>query len=207
MSRRLDLTGKTFGRLTVSGFGHVRGQRTIWRCVCSCGNLIEVIGKNLANGNTSSCGCLHSDEVRTRLTTHGLTHSTEFNSWRGMIERCTSPVCGRFKDYGGRGIQVCERWLSFQAFITDMGMKPTPKHTIERENNEGNYEPGNCIWATRAVQSLNRRANRVLELNGQSKCLKQWAAEYGMDYYTIHSRIKRGWSVADAITTPVKRAA
>ena len=129
----------------------------------------------------------------------------EYQAWRDMLKRCYNPKCKYYADYGGRGIFVCLRWrLSFRLFLEDMKTAPSAVHSLDRyPNNNGNYEPSNCRWATPKEQSRNTRQNRILELNGESKCLIEWAREYAIHPMTITIRLKRGYTVEEAITTPV----
>jgi hypothetical protein len=121
-----------------------------------------------------------------------------------MRTRCTNPNVPNYKDYGGRGIAVCERWRSFEAFLADMGPRPGLGYSIERINNDGDYEPGNCRWADRAQQSNNRRNNRLLTWNGETKTLAEWSRTTGLDYAALLARLNRGWSVERALSTPMK---
>lgn len=158
--RFIDLTGRVFGRLTVVGYaGKVKGK-TSWNCRCICGKGVVAKGNGLQQGDTRSCGCLHDDAARERLTTHGKCKTAEYRSWCAMLSRCTDPNSKVFSDYGGRGITVCERWREFENFLEDLGEKPTPNHSIDRVNNNGDYEPTNCRWATRTQQARNRRARK-----------------------------------------------
>ena len=156
-----DLTGRVFGRLTVESQAGIRSHSAIWNCVCSCGNSVVVDGGSLKSGGTSSCGCFRRDANRAKWTKHG--HSPEsgnsptYRSWAGLVARCTNPNHHDWRYYGGRGITVCDRWRDFSNFLSDMGEKPENKNSIDRINNDGNYEPGNCRWATQLEQVRNSR--------------------------------------------------
>jgi hypothetical protein len=155
----IDMTNAKFGRLTVvqRDNNDARGQAK-WRCLCACGVVVVVYGVNLRKGHTKSCGCLH-DEVRVSAkTTHGGRDRPEYEIWSSMKKRCGNQNHHAYSRYGGRGIAVCVRWgADFAAFLADVGPRPSPKHSLDRINNDGNYEPGNVRWATASEQAKNRR--------------------------------------------------
>lgn len=139
--------------------------------------------------------------------THGLSNTSEWRAWRAMRRRCYDTSRPGYRSYGGRGITVCERWLGddgFRNFLTDMGPKPSAKHSLDRINNDGGYEPGNCRWATPREQSNNRRVTHLIEWNGRKQGLSQWAAELGMAHVTLKKRLVAGWPIHRALSTPVE---
>jgi hypothetical protein len=142
--------------------------------------------------------------VPRRYEHHGMTNSPEYEVWRAMKKRCSVKTVSNYADYGGRGIKVCERWQSFVNFIADMGTRPSGM-TLERIDNDGDYSPENCRWATIAEQHTNMRSNRLLTLNGMTKTLTEWAHDIGMKPNTLLFRIRSGWSEERALTTPVER--
>lgn len=207
-----DLTGKQFGRLTVvslnsfveKSFPSAKNKRiACWLCRCQCGDMIVVMAPNLRSGNTKSCGCLATDVTRQRFTTHGMTDSAEYGIWCKMIGRCCNPNDRAYADYGGRGVRVCHRWReSFAAFYEDMGDRPKGK-TLDRIDNDGDYCPDNCRWATRKEQNRNSRKNVLLTFSGRTQCIGTWAEERGMKLRTLWARLNRGWSVDRALTEPI----
>lgn len=199
----VDETGNRYGRLKVIKRGGTIRSIASWECLCDCGKTTVVTGDALRRGNTRSCGCLH-DEARLVAgkanRTHGMFGTRTYKSWSHMIGRCTNKNDARYHDYGGRGISVCERWEMFENFMADMGEAPRCL-TLDRINVNGNYEPGNCRWATDKEQARNTRANRIVQAFGKEISLAEWAELTGLNRQTIESRIKRGWTIEDALTT------
>lgn len=202
----LNLHGRFFGRLEVLSFHGKNKQRaSLWLCSCLCGKTTVVRGALLTSGHTKSCGCLgrerRNSAAQKALTKHGKSHTKIHNTWLGMINRCGDKKNSRWKDYGGRGIRVCIRWHDFRHFLTDMGEPPTPKHQIDRIDNNGDYTPKNCRWATTKQQCRNTRVNHLITHNGKTQCLTEWAEETGIGLATIWARLKiYGWPVELALT-------
>jgi hypothetical protein len=192
-----DLTGRVFGRLTVVARAENIGNwQSRWTCRCSCdGKLVIVRAACITNGGTQSCGCLRQ--------THGGSGTREYRIWLAMKMRCADQSQD---NYGGRGISVCERWRdSFENFLADMGKCPSPDHSIDRfPDNDGNYEPGNCRWATAIEQMGNTRKNRMLTYKGETKHASEWARLIGMKVGTMMARLRKGWSDEKIIEMPVK---
>lgn len=214
-----DYVGKVFGRLTVIRYlGHteVKCSNSIWYCQCTCGKFKAVTRRCLKSGIVRSCGCLQSELVSQRMRdplrrtipthkTHGKTSTPEFNVWSKMKHRCSSPSNKCYRHYGGRGITVCDRWLhSFENFLTDMGARPTSKHSIDRIDGNGNYEPGNCRWATMTQQIRNRSISLHVTYEGVTRPLPEWCEIKGLSYHGVRQRLRKGWSPERAFETPMQ---
>lgn len=202
----IDLTGKKFGRLTVirqdgrDDYGRIK-----WLCECECGRISTVIGNLLKNGTTKSCGCLRSEEVKSHGIRHGMSRSNVYYDWCNMKARCSNPNLANYKNYGGRGISVCERWVDdFQTFYDDVSELPyfgEDGYSLDRINNDGDYEPGNVRWADDVTQCNNTRRTILIEYDGRVLSLMEWARELGINHSTLYYRIKRGWDIERAFTT------
>lgn len=193
MSKPLDLTGMRFVRLfAIKRAGSTPKGKALWECLCDCGKMIILPGRRLVNGNTRSCGCLKRDSTSARMretrTTHGKSNTLTYRVWNTMLIRCGDPENKKFPIYGGRGITVCDRWKDFLNFLSDMGEKPAGL-SIERINNNGNYEPDNCKWATAKEQANNTRRNRRITYNGETLTLTEWSQRLGITPSTLHERI------------------
>lgn len=195
----LDLTGKHFGRLIVIERAENAGRHPKWKCVCECGREAVIYGSNLRQGYTKSCGCLHSEKTVEAHTTHGKARSPEYITWRNMIDRCSNRNRREFKDYGGRGIAVCERWTVFENFFEDMGSKPEGL-SLDRIDVNSGYSKENCRWATAKEQARNTTKNRIIEFNGLSRPLAEHCELLGLNYRTVHQRLKRGWGISKALS-------
>jgi hypothetical protein len=203
-----DLTGQRFGRYIALCIDRDRTttEITYWRCRCDCGNEKSVdTGTLRGRAPNISCGCLRRELVTKRFHKHGMARTPEYHAWQALRQRCEIPNHQEFKSYGGRGITVCNRWQSFENFIADMGLRPTSKHSIERKDNDRGYEPDNCVWATFKEQSDNKQQSRRLTFEGRTQSLTRWAEEKGMKPCTLNSRLLDGWTLHDALNTPVQR--
>lgn len=203
---RINLSGQRFGRVTVveSAGVNMNGE-TIWLCKCDCGTVWTTRTDFLRSGGTRSCGCLGRENCKTASTKHGLTYSPEYRAWLAIKSRCYNTKLVNFSEYGGRGIKVCDRWLeSFENFFLDMGSRPTPQHSIDRIDTNGNYEPTNCRWATRERQQRNRRDTKLFTFNGETLSLPDWAEKLGKSLHALRNRLRNGWSVEKTLSQPVE---
>lgn len=198
--RIVDITGMTFGRLTVLGQAGVVKNKMTWRCRCVCGNEVVVAGVSLRSGNTISCGCYNREVI----TKHGAHNTRLYKIWRGMKDRCLKSNTNNFRRYGGRGITICEEWLEFTVFKEwALSNGYTEELTIDRIDNERGYDPDNCRWATLKEQENNKRSNRIIEFNGESHTLSEWSDITGICYSTLHGRLER-CDIETALTSPVR---
>lgn len=198
-----DKTGQKFGRLTAVLYA----GRSSWHCRCDCGSTLKVKTSNLTNGHTLSCGCLVK-EINSARAIHGHARNQRptgtWHSWQSMLRRCFNSERPEYKDYGGRGITTCDRWLiSFNNFLADMGDNPEGL-SFGRKDNNGNYEPGNCKWENAEEQANNKRTNRLITIDGEIKTVSQWARSIGVNPDAIFCRLRRGASDHEAITKPFR---
>jgi hypothetical protein len=206
----IDLTGNRFGRLIAVSRAKSGSDGARWNCLCDCGRECVVRASKLRSGHTRSCGCLFRDGLSTQNKTHGFKSKSStpqqrstYRCWEMMWNRCTSENRKDAANYFHRGIRVCDRWKSFENFLSDMGLRPSSKHSIERKDNSRGYEPGNCCWATKKEQGRNKRNNRLLEFRGETKCVAEWCEILGLPEPMVRLRLDRyGWSVERALTTP-----
>lgn len=209
MPAAVDITGQTFGRLTALSRVGSLGGAVLWLCDCVCGNRTTCTAKRLRSGNTKSCGCLSSEVIADRnrnASTHGKTNTPTFTAWVNMKQRCTNPKHKSYHRYGGRGITICERWLSsFEAFLEDMGEKPDGAQ-LDREDNTRGYTPDNCRWVTPEQNSNNREVCRFIEYMGKRQTIAQWAREIGCSRQALRFRIEQEWSPEEALTTPFNKS-
>lgn len=213
----MDLTNRKFGRLKAIRRVGTRGNSPLWLCECDCGNFKEMTTRQLLHGSNQSCGCFFRDRSLMNWATsklkklsyrHGDYGTRLYGIWHGMKTRCLNPNAATFKNYGGRGITVCEEWkndyVNFKVWAESNGYE---EHlTLERIDNNGDYEPGNCKWITLAAQQLNTRQIKYYSYLGNPYTLRQLSEISGIQMHTIDMRIKKlGWSVEDAVTRPLRR--
>lgn len=203
---RIDISGQRFGALVVLYRDGRIGRHAAWRCKCDCGVYVNVTGSWLRRGVKKACGINGHSWAKICASKRGIADSKrpEHNVWERMIDRCTNEKHHKFESYGGRGITVCERWMSFKSFFLDMGSRPTPEHTIERKNNDGNYDPDNCVWATKKEQNRNKRNTLFVEYDGERIKLIELMERFSISYANVVSRLRIGWSIDDALTIPVR---
>ncbi len=201
----IDLTGQTFGSLTVLGRDGEKAHSR-WSCRCVCGKTVTCLTHNLRVKKTDKCGCSMRSAAIVRQTRHGFNRSPEHRTWSNMKNRCENPANRSYARYGARGITVDPRWQSFEAFLADMGPRPSPKHSLDRyPNQNGPYSPDNCRWASRSQQNNNKSNNHPITFRGRTMNLNQWAKEVGISEDAIERRINLlGWPVEKALTKPVR---
>ena len=216
MSKFIDMTGWIMSEhgvpdsrwTVIEKVESLDGKNSFYLCECSCEQHTQKIlaRHSIVSGNSKSCGCLAREQTSARMTTHGKSGTRLHHIWKGMYERCYCENHQQFKDYGGRGIIICDEWKndfnSFYEWALNNGYQEDL--TIDRVNNDGNYEPENCKWSTRKEQCNNQRTNRLLTYNDKTQTVSQWAEEVGLNKHTLQTRISRGWSVEDALCKPVQ---
>ncbi len=199
----MDLTGRVFGRLTVVGFSHKKRKHLYFDCLCRCGEQRKVRKDSLTRNLTKSCGCITEEKLKGkpgRHTTHGLGGTPTYQSWNQMRQRCDNPLNDRYHRYGGRGIKVCRRWYKFENFLADMEEKPKGL-TIDRRDNDGNYSPKNCRWATIEAQNNNRCDNVNIVIHGIVYTVAKAARLFHMNEGTLRYRLKKGMEAHEAVFT------
>lgn len=196
-SKIIDLTGNKYGKLTVLGIASRNPLK--WKCICDCGNTTEVGSSNLKRGQVTTCGCSH----RRGNPTHGQCYTRVYKIYAKILRRCYKEYDPAYKNYGGRGITMCDEWrnsfVAFSEWAYSHGY--SDDLSIDRIDNNKGYSPDNCRWATTYEQANNTRKNRVYTMNGETKTLSQWCRDYNAPYNRIHARLNAGWSFEEAITT------
>lgn len=200
MVRLISKPVEISGSLKVVELAYKKGRKPYWTCKCDCGNTTIVASQYLKNGRIRSCG--HKCPYYAGIM-HNMSDTTTYNTWHSMKQRCYNENTNGYKNYGGRGIIVCDRWLDresgFLKFLEDMGERPSKKHTLDRIDNNGNYEPGNCRWATLEQQAINRRTAKIITYKDRTMTLTQWANERGIKPSTLSERLRRGWRLERAL--------
>ena len=202
--RRIDITGRKFGKLTVH---RITGKRSsagqiYWICDCDCGNSVEVLGAKLRNGHTQSCGCLQKERASKSSTSHGMAGTSEYQAWSHLKGRCLDESNREFQYYGGRGIGIWDYWIeSFECFYYWMGDKPGPEYSIDRIDNDGDYVPWNCRWATKEQQMNNQSKNVFITFRGKTLTLAQWSRKTGIPYKKVWRRYHKGWLPNDIFSS------
>lgn len=198
------MMGMTFGKLTVIG-GPMRDKRTYWMCRCECGTEKKIRQDHLKSGCVVSCGCFRKEQICESSRTHGMSNTRIYRIWKGMLNRCRNQNIPQYRNWGGRGITVCDEWLEFTPFYEwSMSNGYTDNLTLDRKDNDGNYCPDNCRWTTRREQSLNRSSNSLITHGGVTKHISEWDKEIGSKKSgRVRARLNAGWSIADAVTTRV----
>lgn len=209
MHKIIDLTGQRFGRLiALKCIGKNKFRYRLWECECDCGNIAIVTSYNLMHSRTISCGCYRIENTKKQSTKHNLRHTDLYVLFGGMKHRCYDKNAVNYKNYGGRGITICNEWLNnFKAFY-DWSMLNGYKKglTIDRIDNNGNYEPSNCRWVTREVQNNNKRTCNYLTYNGETHTIKEWSVIKGLDYRCLQQRITvLKWDIEKALNKPNKK--
>jgi hypothetical protein len=191
--RKIDLTGKRFGKWVVEGQAFIKNNAVFWNCKCDCGGAKTVNGKVLRNGKSKSCGCYREDIKKT----HGMYQTPIHRVWSNMIQRCHNPKNTAYHNYGARGIKVCDRWRnSFEAFYQDVGDVPFEGAQLDRVNNDLDYSPSNFKWVTREENLNNTRINRTITHDGETLTLMQWHRKTGIPYSTLRQRLNSGWETS-----------
>lgn len=202
-----SVIGRRFGCWTILRLARLDSRRNrIWICRCDCGTEREVWQTNLYSGLSFSCGCRKGERIAAALRKYHAPTATiaEYGIWLRMRQRCTNPADTSYARYGGRGIRVCRSWdESFDEFYRDMGSRPSPEHSLERVNNDGDYAPDNCCWILLGEQARNKRSTRILRCGDIIGSAVAWSEVFGVSSSTLCYRISRGWSVYDALTRAV----
>lgn len=208
--RRDDLVGRKFGRWLVVGYSHTKNGRAYWNCVCECGGSKLVNTGDLNSGDSTSCGCFKIENAKVLYTKHGRRDTPEFDAWVHLRQRCYNKNDSAYKNYGKKGIIVCDEWLDeergFINFYNHIGDRPSPIHSVDRYPNKyGNYEPGNVRWATPKQQANNKTNNVIFEFNGVKGTISQICDLVELDQSYVRLRLRRGWALEKALTIPKRQ--
>ena len=204
--KKEDITGIKYGRLTALEYAGVsKGKQTLWKCKCDCGKFIIVHKQNLKNGHTISCGCYNSEIASKKSKVHGVRKTRLYNIWHDMLNRCYKENHRCYKNYGKRGIQVCDEWRNNVLNFYDWSIKNGYKEnlTLDRIDNDKGYSPDNCRWVTIIQQANNTSRNLFFTIDGKTETLANWCRIYNADYKLVHSRIyRKKWDILRALTQP-----
>lgn len=197
MTKKLQIEGKRFGKiLVIKKSSKTRNNKTYWLCKCDCGIMKDIIGSSLTSGNTKSCGCKTIEATIRRNTTHGLAKHALYSTYRGMLQRCNYKKHISYKDYGGRGIKVCQEWSEFIPFYNWATNNGYQEHlTLDRIDVNGNYKPSNCRWATTKEQARNTSRNKFITYKGRKETLSFWSEYFNIGHKTISYRLNQGWDL------------
>ena len=206
MRKAIDMTGYKFNGCEVLYRVENKNGVAHWKCKCRCGKLFVSAGSSIRKGKTNSCGCYQRERVSNSRKTHGESKSRLYGIWEGMKHRCNNPSNSRYSRYGGRGIKITSEWdSSFESFAKwSYANGYNDDLTIDRKDNNGNYEPSNCRWVNYKTQSRNRNYNKLLKFQGKELCVTEWSDLTGITSGTIYSRLRRGWSIEKTLSTPVE---
>jgi hypothetical protein len=200
-----DISGQRFGHWTaLHRDGYIYGKQIAWVCRCDCGTLSLLGGSNLRRGETTNCGCQQRKALGDRARKHGKITHRLYRTWLAMHDRCRRPAHEAYPRYGGRGIAVCAAWGDFDAFLADMEASWRPGLTLDRKDNDGPYSPDNCWWASKHEQARNKANTRFLTFNGETRPLAAWAELLGLTRPALETRLRKGWDLERAMTTPPK---
>lgn len=199
--KRKDLTGKIYGKLTVLSYSHSdKSNQSMWLCQCDCGKTTTARATSLTSGRLKSCGCYNKESH----TKHGASNTKEYQTWIRIKDRCLNPNNKSYKDYGGRGITICSKWIgSFETFLEEVGVAPSKYHSIDRIDNEGSYAKDNVRWALINTQANNKRTTKLVTYMNKTQSLSEWALELGVPRDRLYQRLyKYNWTVDEAFTLP-----
>lgn len=200
MSKLVDISGQRFGKLIAKEYV---GSK--WECICDCGNACFVAARHIRHGAIKSCGCMQKENCGNLFRTHGHSKHPLMGVYNTMMQRCYNPNVKSYSNYGGRGITVYEPWHSFENFFNDMSNGYAVGLMLEREDNDGEYGPSNCRWATKNEQARNKRTSVFLEYNGERLTMADWAAKIGLSKKTLWARLNAGWPISEALSSPLKK--
>lgn len=204
MGKKHLMTGKKYNHwLVLSEMRGSQANPAKVLCLCDCGKKKIVIRRDVLFGQSKCCGCLRS---WSHVRTHGMSNAPEYRIWNEINKRCHNVSCKKYKNYGARGIKVCSRWHDFANFYSDMGPRPSLQHSIDRIDVNGDYSPENCRWSTPKAQARNKTNTVFVEFLGEKKSLGEWCEIYGMRTNTVLGRLKLGWPIEKALTTPSLRS-